>query len=126
MQRPGVQGERAPMGSHWGAGKGGEVQSRFAHTRFLLALLVQSQIRRQDMSKLYQVGPEGTDTKSEGGSDRKRCKFPLHAHWGVGCSAACAQGGWHLAQCACCVREGGEAEALPGELVTNSVTFQGP
>lgn len=44
-------GEGAAMGSHWGAGKGGEVQSRFAHTRFLLALLVQSQTRRGMMSK---------------------------------------------------------------------------
>lgn len=58
MQRPGVQGEGAAMGSHWSAGKDGEVESRFAHTEFLLVLLLQSQTRRQEMSKLYQVGPE--------------------------------------------------------------------
>lgn len=31
------------------------------------------------MSKQYQVGPESRDTKSERGSEGKRCKFPLPA-----------------------------------------------
>lgn len=60
-------GEGAAAGLHWGAGKGGEVQSRLTHTRLLLALLVQSQTRRGTMSKQYQVGPERRDTESERG-----------------------------------------------------------
>lgn len=44
--KTGIWGEGAAAGLHWGAGKGGEVQSRLAHTSFLLALLVHSQTRR--------------------------------------------------------------------------------
>lgn len=77
VQRPGIWGEGEAAGSLWGAGKGGEVQSGFAHTRFLLALLVQSQTRWGTMSKQYHVGPERRDTKSERDLERKRCKSSL-------------------------------------------------
>lgn len=101
--------KRGSYGLTPGCRKSGEAQSRFAHTRFPLALLVQSQTRRGVMSKWYQVSLEGRDTKSERGSERKRCRFPLLHSGELSAaqpvpSAVCTQGSVHPAPCACCAR----------------------
>lgn len=126
MQRAGAQGEEAAMDAYWGAGKGEGVQSRFAHTASLLALLVQSQTRRGKMSQ-YQAGPEGERHKTRGGVRKAKMQIPpactpgswaerrMHPVW----CAPRAQAPRAQAPCALSARcgrgEGGEAGALPGE-----------
>lgn len=107
------EGDGAAVGSHQLAGRREEVQTRFAHTRFLLALFVQSQTRRGMISTWYQVGLEGRDTKSEQGIRKEEVKPPCCLHTRqLGAaqplsSMVCTQGNGRSAHCTgCCARRG--------------------
>lgn len=108
--KPGIWGEGAAAGLHWGAGKGGEVQSRLAHTRFLLAWLVQSQTRGGTMSGWVQKGKTLNQRVVQKGRDaNSHC-----LHVGSWCSRDCPM---HLGQHAVGTGpdgDGAEAGALPG------------